>query len=84
MSIEQTKATYFLDHAQLSWCGVLFGFERDWLNWKDVVPLAAVNAQAVLEYLNGTKQPQMPPGEPYWSDDQLKLFTRWMEQGRRP
>lgn len=42
----------------------------------------AANAQAVLEYLNGTQQPQMPPGGPYWSDDQLKLFTQWMEQGR--
>lgn len=44
----------------------------------------AANAQAVLDYLNGTKQPQMPPGGPYWSGEQLQLFTRWIEQGRQP
>jgi hypothetical protein len=42
------------------------------------------NAQAVYEYLNGTQQPQMPPGGPYWSDEHLKLFAQWMEQGRQP
>jgi hypothetical protein len=42
------------------------------------------NAQAVLEYLNGTRGPRMPPGGPYWSDQQLKLFTQWMEQGYKP
>ncbi len=42
----------------------------------------AQNAQAVLEYLNGTKQPQMPPGGPFWNEEQLNLFARWMEQGR--
>lgn len=44
----------------------------------------AQNAQAVYEFLNGTKQPQMPPGGPFWSDEQLKLFAQWMEQGRQP
>jgi hypothetical protein len=44
----------------------------------------AKNAQAVYEYLDGTQQPQMPPGGPFWSDDQLSLFARWMEQGRQP
>lgn len=42
------------------------------------------NAQSVYEYLNGTQQPQMPPGGPFWSKDQLSLFARWMEQGRQP
>lgn len=42
------------------------------------------NAQAVLEYLKGTQQPQMPPGGPYWSGEQLTLFAQWMEQGRQP
>jgi hypothetical protein len=41
------------------------------------------NAKAVLEYLNGTRQPQMPPGGPFWSEEQLSLFSRWMEQGRK-
>jgi hypothetical protein len=44
----------------------------------------AQNAKAVLEYLNGTQQPQMPPGGPFWSEEQLNLFSQWMEQGRRP
>lgn len=42
------------------------------------------NAQAVYEYLNGKQQPQMPPGGPFWSDEQLNLFAQWMEQGRQP
>lgn len=42
------------------------------------------NAQKVLEFLNGTQQPQMPPGGPYWSEEQLNLFARWIEQGRQP
>jgi len=44
----------------------------------------AQNAKAVLEWLNGTRQPQMPPGGPFWSEEQLNLFSQWMEQGRRP
>jgi hypothetical protein len=44
----------------------------------------AQNAQAVYEYLSGTKQPRMPPGGPFWSDEHLSLFARWMEQGRQP
>lgn len=42
------------------------------------------NAQATLDFLNGTRQPQMPPGGPFWSVEQLALFSRWMEQGRKP
>ena len=42
------------------------------------------NAQSVLEYLNGTQQPQMPPGGPYWTEDQLNLYSAWMSGGRRP
>jgi hypothetical protein len=44
----------------------------------------AQNAKTVLEYLNGKQQPQMPPGGPFWSEEQLNLFSRWMEQGRQP
>lgn len=42
------------------------------------------NAKAVFEYLSGTQQPQMPPGGPFWSEEQLDLFARWMEEGRKP
>jgi hypothetical protein len=41
------------------------------------------NAQAVLEFLNGTRQPQMPPGGPFWSSEQLDLVSRWIAQGRK-
>lgn len=44
----------------------------------------AQNAQATYDRLKGTKQPQMPPGGPFWSDEQLSLFAQWMEQGRQP
>lgn len=44
----------------------------------------AKNAQSVLDFLNGTRQPQMPPGGPFWSVEQLALFSRWMEQGLKP
>jgi hypothetical protein len=42
------------------------------------------NAQAVLDFLNGTRQPQMPPGGPFWSNDQLGILSRWIEGGRKP
>lgn len=42
------------------------------------------NARAVLEFLDGTRQPQMPPGGPFWSNDQLGILRRWIEQGRKP
>lgn len=44
----------------------------------------AKNAQAVLDFLNGTRQPQMPPGGPFWSVEQLALFSRWIDQGLKP
>jgi hypothetical protein len=42
------------------------------------------HAQSVYEYLNGTQQPQMPPGGPYWTKEQLNLFSAWMAGGRKP
>jgi hypothetical protein len=44
----------------------------------------AENAQAVLEFLNGKRQPQMPPGGPFWSGEQLGLLSRWIEGGYKP
>ena len=41
------------------------------------------NAQAVLDTLTGAP-PLMPPGGPYWSDDQVKLFSKWMSDGYKP
>lgn len=42
------------------------------------------NAKSVYEYLNGTQQPQMPPGGPYWSKEQLDLYAQWMDDGCQP
>lgn len=42
------------------------------------------NASAVLAALNGTCQPQMPMGGPYWSAAQIQLFQQWMTDGYQP
>jgi len=42
------------------------------------------NAQVVYEFLNGERQPQMPIGGPFWSAEQLQLFSDWMTTRRRP
>ena len=42
------------------------------------------NATAVYEFLNGTRQPQMPIGGPFLSAEQLQLFSDWMITGHRP
>lgn len=44
------------------------------------------NAQRVLETLspqNGNS-PSMPPGGPYWSQEQLALFAKWQSDGYQP
>ena len=40
------------------------------------------NAQSVYEYLTGDQEPRMPVGGPYWSQEQLELYSRWLEAGR--
>lgn len=42
------------------------------------------NARNVYRHLTGQAQPQMPLGGPFWSDEQLDLFKRWMDGGYRP
>jgi hypothetical protein len=39
------------------------------------------NAQNVLDHLTGDSPPQMPYGGPYWSQDNIDLFKRWMQGG---
>jgi hypothetical protein len=39
------------------------------------------HAQDVYCYLTGDCTPQMPPGGPFWSPDQLKLYNQWMTNG---
>jgi hypothetical protein len=42
------------------------------------------NARAVLDYLTGKEEPQMPPGGPYWNQSQLDLYEKWMSEGYQP
>jgi hypothetical protein len=44
----------------------------------------AANAHNVFRYLTGQSQPRMPLGGPYWSEEQIELFSRWMEGGYQP
>jgi len=42
------------------------------------------NAQDVYDFCAGAKQPKMPIGGPFWTADQLELFSRWMKDGSPP
>ena len=39
------------------------------------------HAKTVYEYLDGTQQPQMPPGGPFWNEEQLARYKAWMDGG---
>lgn len=41
----------------------------------------ASNAKAVLDTL---KDQSMPPGGPFWSQEHLDLFSKWMADGYQP
>lgn len=44
------------------------------------------NAQRVQDALapQEVNPPEMPPGGPYWSQDQLALFGKWRTDGYQP
>ena len=44
------------------------------------------NANKVLEVLSPQEgePPSMPPGGPYWTEDQLALFAQWQTEGYQP
>lgn len=42
------------------------------------------NARTVGAYLLGTREPRMPLGGPFWTDAQLQLYKRWMDEGFQP
>ena len=42
------------------------------------------NARNVEAYLLGTREPRMPVGGPFWTDAQLQLYRRWMDEGFQP
>jgi hypothetical protein len=43
----------------------------------------AVNVQQSLSPQNGDP-PDMPPGGPYWTTEQLALFATWRSDGYQP
>jgi hypothetical protein len=57
-----------------------FGVRLSHHNWMS----NPANADNVYRYLTGEKEPRMPLGGPYWSDDQLNIFARWIEGGYQP
>ena len=42
------------------------------------------NAKRVYDFLTGDEEPRMPPGGPYWSDEQLKKLADWIAGGYQP
>lgn len=42
------------------------------------------NAQSVYDSLTSEAEPRMPMNGPYWSQDKLDLFQKWMKGGYQP
>jgi hypothetical protein len=42
------------------------------------------NAARVRDFLSGKEQPQMPPGGPFWTPEQLARLSQWIDQGCPP
>ena len=59
-----------------------FGVELDNYTYMSD-PANANSVLAALSPQNG-EPPSMPPGGPYWTADQLALFSQWQKDGYRP
>ena len=59
-----------------------FGVKLDDYNYMSD-PAKAESVLANLSPHSG-ESPSMPPGGPYWTADQLALFTKWREDGYQP
>ncbi|TPI13059.1 hypothetical protein FJW06_15520 [Mesorhizobium sp. B4-1-3] len=42
------------------------------------------NASHVYARLAGDEKPRMPKGGPFWTQDKLDLFKKWMDEGYAP
>jgi len=42
------------------------------------------NVRHVLAHLQGTEKPQMPMGEPAWSDEKIAILQDWIDGGFLP
>ena len=63
-----------IDH--MEGMGVLLG-DHAWMSEPQ-------NAKRVYDFLTGDEQPRMPPGGPYWSDEQLAKLSGWIKGGYKP
>ena len=59
-----------------------FGVDLDDYNFMSN-PNNAKRVFATLSPHDG-RPPSMPPGGPYWTSDQLALFTQWQKDGYKP
>jgi hypothetical protein len=41
-------------------------------------------AERVRDFLTGVQTPRMPKDGPYWTQEMLDLFSKWMSDGYRP
>jgi len=42
------------------------------------------SALDVLAFLKGDRKPRMPLGGPFWSPEQIDLYSRWVSDGYQP
>jgi hypothetical protein len=42
------------------------------------------NGRSVHAFLTGDCTPRMPLGGPYWHEDMIDLYQRWMDNGFQP
>lgn len=42
------------------------------------------NAESARDFITGKKQPQMPPGGPYWPQEDVDKLSRWIDDGCPP
>lgn len=63
-----------IDH--MEGMGVLLA-DRSWMSEPE-------NAKRVYDFLTGDEEPRMPPGGPYWEEQQLKKLSDWIEGGCQP
>jgi hypothetical protein len=63
-----------IDHMEAM--GVLLA-DRAWMSDPE-------NAKRVYDSLSSDAESRMPPGGPYWSEEQMKKLSNWMEGGYQP
>jgi hypothetical protein len=42
------------------------------------------NGRSVFAFLTGECKPRMPLGGPFWHDDMIAIYQRWMDDGFLP